>query len=208
VPHHPALRGRSVDVTRPFQLAPGEILLSFDDGPDPAITPAVQQALAAHDLKAIFFLIGARVEEAPELVIATAMAGHLTGSHTLTHPHLPQLPLADAQQEIRAGHAWVGAALGRMPPPLFRYPFLERSLELDLFVAAQGLRAIDADIILGDWEDVAPDTILARAAERLDMSGGGTIVLHDIHARTAAALPGLLDLLAARGLSVVTPVAS
>lgn len=207
MPHHPALRGRSVDVTQPFQLAPGEILLTFDDGPDPTITPAVQQTLAAQDLTAIFFLIGARVEEAPELVIASASAGHLTGSHTLTHPHLPQLPLADAQQEIRAGHAWVGAALGRTPPPLFRYPFLERSLELDLFVAAQGLRAIDADIILGDWEDVTPDTVFARAAEHLDAVAGGTIVLHDIHARTAAALPGLLDLLAVRGFTVITPIA-
>ena len=55
MPHHPALRGRSVNVTRPFQLTAGEILLSFDDGPDPTITPAVQQTHAAQHHNVIYF---------------------------------------------------------------------------------------------------------------------------------------------------------
>ncbi len=64
------------------------IALTFDDGPNPAITPQLLDLLDRHRVKATFFLIGAWVREAPSLASDIAARGHAAGNHTDTHPSL------------------------------------------------------------------------------------------------------------------------
>ena len=86
--------------------APRTLYLSFDDGPDPAHTPRLLDLLAAHDVRATFFLIGNRVEQYPDLARRISREGHLLGNHSHTHPHFDKLSLAEQLAEVeRADHA-------------------------------------------------------------------------------------------------------
>jgi len=67
------------------------VALTFDDGPTPAYTGAVLDALAAHDAKATFFVVGQRVHAHPDLVRRAAAAGHEIGNHTWGHADLSTL---------------------------------------------------------------------------------------------------------------------
>src|SRR5258707_13454435 len=64
------------------------LALTFDDGPNPSMTPKLLDLLDRHNAKATFFLIGRYVRECPELVQETVAPGHLVGNHTETHPNL------------------------------------------------------------------------------------------------------------------------
>jgi len=61
------------------------ILLSFDDGPDPEITPKILKVLETYNRKAIFFLIGEKAEKFPTLVKELLAKGHSIGNHSYTH---------------------------------------------------------------------------------------------------------------------------
>ena len=67
---------------------PREVALTFDDGPNPAATPHLLDLLARHGVRATFFVIGEFVRREPALTRAIAAAGHIVGSHTMTHPWL------------------------------------------------------------------------------------------------------------------------
>jgi hypothetical protein len=67
---------------------PGELALTFDDGPNPAFTPRLLDVLASHDVRATFFMVGSHAQAEPELVRRIVAAGHLIGNHSWSHPNL------------------------------------------------------------------------------------------------------------------------
>ncbi len=62
--------------------------ITFDDGPNPTVTPRVLKLLERHNAKATFFLIGRHVRAFPALAREIAERGHAIGNHTETHPSL------------------------------------------------------------------------------------------------------------------------
>src|SRR5262249_46062725 len=64
------------------------VALTFDDGPDPASTPAILRELARREARATFFLLGRSVTAHPGLARAIAEAGHAIGNHAFTHRNL------------------------------------------------------------------------------------------------------------------------
>src|SRR5437868_9128984 len=89
---------------------PGRIALTFDDGPDPELTPRVLDLLDLHGARATFFCIGERARRYPELVEAIVARGHAVENHTLCHrldfstfgPAHMQREIAAAQQLLTA----------------------------------------------------------------------------------------------------------
>ena len=79
---------------------PGELALTFDDGPNPAWTPKLLDLLAGHDVRATFFLLGGFAEQAPDLVRRIAAQGHLIGNHSWSHPNLSTTPAARIREEL------------------------------------------------------------------------------------------------------------
>src|ERR1700676_1273043 len=67
---------------------PGELALTFDDGPNPAWTPQLLDLLGRHGVKATFFLLGRFAEQQPALTRSMADAGHLIGNHSWSPPDL------------------------------------------------------------------------------------------------------------------------
>src|SRR6202167_1395156 len=75
--------------------------ITFDDGPNPAVTPRVLEILARQNATATFFLIGQRVRAFPGLAREIAERGHALGNHTETHPPLTFLSAGRIGEELR-----------------------------------------------------------------------------------------------------------
>jgi peptidoglycan/xylan/chitin deacetylase (PgdA/CDA1 family) len=73
----------------------GMIALSFDDGPDPAITGAILDVLGRHRMTATFFVVGERALRHPDLLRRAHREGHVIASHDLSHGHTLNLRLAN-----------------------------------------------------------------------------------------------------------------
>ncbi len=190
-----------------------EVVITFDDGPLPPYTDRVLDILASQCVKATFFMVGEMAHSFPATVRRVYEEGHTIGTHSDHHPiGFGKLPLDRMHREIDGGIADVSAAFGGDPrylAPFFRIPGLERSDLLESEIAERGLVIFSADVVADDWHrDITPAKIIALAMSRLEKRGKGILLLHDIHPKTAAALPGLLQQLKEQGFHVVQVVPS
>jgi peptidoglycan/xylan/chitin deacetylase (PgdA/CDA1 family) len=97
------------------------VALTFDDGPDPDLTPGVLEALAAHGAKATFNMMGWSAGRRPDLVRAVVDAGHELGNHTWTHRDLAGQSASQTRRELDRGRCAIEAA-GGVRPRWFRPP--------------------------------------------------------------------------------------
>jgi len=189
-----------------------EVVLTFDDGPLPRYSNQVLGILAAQCVKATFFTIGKMAQAFPEGVKRLRAEGHTIGTHSEDHPlSFERMPLDKVAKEVDDGIASVKATLGddgKDVAPFFRIPGLLRSPQVDELLAARGLMTWSADFLADDWRNISSARVAALALTRLEAKGKGILLLHDIHARTVAALPTILRQLKARGFHIVHVVPS
>jgi peptidoglycan-N-acetylglucosamine deacetylase len=203
---HPRIGTMQYPETLP--LADHEVVLTFDDGPLPRYSNQVLEILASQCVKAIFFTIGHQAQESPEGVRKLRDAGHTIGTHTQNHPlSMNHMTIDRAKQEIDEGIASVKAALGedadKSLAPFFRIPGLLRANNVEDYLAEQGIQVWSTDFLADDWHHISPARVYELAMKRLEAKGKGILLLHDIHARTVAALPRFLNELKARGYHIV-----
>lgn len=180
-----------------------EVVLTFDDGPHPARTPAVLDILDRYCIKAVFFIVGRMALEQPETLREIARRGHVIGTHSFTHPRsLPRLGKARANAEIEMGFAAVSHALGGPVAPLFRFPGLNHSAALLSYLAERNISAWSVDVVSGDTEVRGARNMPRRLFSRLEKRGRGIILFHDTKRATAGSLASILDRLKAEGYSV------
>ncbi len=98
------------------------VALTFDDGPDPRLTPRVLEALDRAGVVATFLVVGSCVEAQPDLVHDMVTAGHEVGTHTMTHPDLSRASGAATVHEL-VGAATVVEATAGVPARWFRPPW-------------------------------------------------------------------------------------
>jgi peptidoglycan/xylan/chitin deacetylase (PgdA/CDA1 family) len=191
-------------------LADKEVVITFDDGPLPPYSNAILDILNAQCVKATFFIVGEMAKSFPEIVRREYASGDTIATHSASHPlHFDRLTDDRLEQQIDGGIAAVSAALGdpAAVAPFFRIPGLRRSQSVEDALAARSLVVFGADAVADDWHhNISPAQIIERAMTRLEKHGGGILLLHDIHPRTVAALPGLLRRLKERGFRVVQVV--
>lgn len=189
-------------------LRPKEVVLTFDDGPSGKSTEAVLAALAAECVKATFFVIGQQAAAHPALLKRIEGAGHTIAHHSMTHPIMTTLPFETGRRDIEAGWQTVDRILyGKVGPapitPFFRFPGFAATPALADWLKDLGVGVFGTDLWGSDWNPMTPDALLAQVLARLEAKGGGIVLLHDIHAHTAAMVPRLLAELKARGYRVV-----
>jgi peptidoglycan/xylan/chitin deacetylase (PgdA/CDA1 family) len=205
----PAEHGRigSFQYPETLPLADKEVVLTLDDSPRPIYTEKVLDTLAAHCVKATYFLIGNHAKEFPKVVQRIAAEGHTIGTHSMKHPlTFPRMSAERVRKEVEDGIAAVDAALGESgkTAPFFRIPGLLRSDAADNLITSKGLMVWSTDVMAQDWKRRINEAgIVRRALDRLAAKGKGILLLHDIHPKTAAALPVLLSELKARGYRIV-----
>lgn len=201
---HPRIGTMQYGETLP--LEDHEVVLTFDDGPLPAHTNAVLDILAAQCVKATFFMVGRMAKEFPKDARRVLDAGHTIGTHSENHPtYFGNLPPDRMTAEIDDGISHVSAALGdpSLLAPFFRIPGLRRSGAAEAELGKRGIMAWSADFPADDWRHISSAQVVHFALTRLEAKGKGVLLLHDIQARTQAALPVILQELKARGYRIV-----
>lgn len=202
------LGGRTLVVasTTDVILRPGEVVLTFDDGPRPGKTGEILATLDQFGVKATFLMLGSAAQSHPRLAQQVGLRGHTVGSHTFNHVDLNTLSRQAALDEIAKGERAVSLALagaGQSLSPFFRFPYLSQSGFLRTNLMQGSVVVLDVDIDSKDYYSDTPETVAARTLARLDQRGSGIILFHDIHQRTVDMLPTFLAQLEERGYSVV-----
>jgi len=191
-------------------VARGQVALTIDDGPDPAVTPAVLEILDHYKVRATFFAIGSAILAAPDLAQDIVRRGHGLENHSATHPyHFSLLGVRSMTNEVAAGQAVIREVTG-FDSQFFRAPAGLRNPLLQPVLSSMGLRLVS-------WTRRGFDTVErdpARVRSRLldGLAAGDIILLHDgAAARTQSGqpvilevLPSVLEAFAARGLTAVT----
>jgi peptidoglycan-N-acetylglucosamine deacetylase len=170
------------------------IALTFDDGPDPAVTPKVLALLAQARAQASFFCIGRALRQHPEIAESIVKAGHSLENHTQVHSHqFSFLGPAGFRREIAAAQATI-AKISGTAPRFFRAPAGLRNPLLQPVLAELGLQ-------LTSWTRRGFDTVAAdaeRVYQRLEknLAAGDILLLHDGHAaRSHKGTPVILEVL-------------
>ena len=189
-----------------------ELVLTFDDGPDPTWTPAVLDALAELQVPAVFFVIGDQVMQYPDLVDDADAAGHLVANHTFSHPHLERLTPRETSLELNSTARLLEGLTGKRTP-VFRAPYtanVDPSRVEDLTPLRRALGGgyifVGANIDPLDWARPGAQVIAARMLEQAER-GGRVVLLHDgggDRSQTVAALRIAVPELRRRGYRFVT----
>ena len=202
-----------------------KLAITFDDGPNPAITPKLLDLLDRYTARATFFLIGRFVRESAELVRETVARGHVVGNHTETHPNLFRLAPMQIRVELRLCHSAISNAIGA-PPKWFRPPYGFRNPWVIPAARELGYSTVMWTLIPGDWRERPTEWLLPRlqpiadhaqrslrnGSERAARGTGDVLCLHDgshrqmngDRSRTLAALEYWLPRWRDLGLEFVT----
>ena len=184
-------------------LEPGEVVLTYDDGPWPQRTMAVINALAAHCTRAIFFPIGKHATYEPGILKQVAARGHSVGSHTWSHQNLASKPVEEGKREIEKGISAVALAVGGPTAPFFRFPALRHPPELVSYLGERNVAIFSTDMDSFDFKMRKPEQVRNAVMAKLKKFGKGIVLMHDFQQATAAATADLLNDLKAGGYKIV-----
>ena len=143
--------------------SPRKLALTFDDGPNPAITPKLLDLLDRYKARATFFVIGKHARECPELLKETAVRGHVIGNHTDAHPNLFWLKPDQITVELRCCNFSIKAATGALPR-WFRPPYGVRNPWVVPAARELGQRVVMWTLIPGDWRATSSEWLVPRLA--------------------------------------------
>ena len=169
---------------------PGELALTFDDGPNRIWTPRLLDVLARHEVRATFFLLGQHAQAEPEIVRRIAAAGHLIGNHSWGHPNLAFCTAVRIRQELQ----WTREALEQIigtAVRFFRPPFGARRPAVFRIAREMGLQPVLWNAMTSDWSELSAERIAQHLSARIDRLRkrglAANIVLHDGGHRDASA---------------------
>ena len=195
------LRTALVLATLCYVLAPtaaaagGRVALSFDDGPDASLTPRLLDILRNAGVTATFCLVGRRVAQYPDIVRRIHAEGHELCNHSWSHPVLTG---GNAGSEISKTDAAIRAATGTVPA-ILRAPYGAQGSVGSChsgrpFVGWGGT---------GDTMDWRYRNVGRITSAAVRVHSDEIVLMHDIHATSVAAMPGIIAGLRARGMSFV-----
>ncbi|MGB6668090.1 MAG: polysaccharide deacetylase family protein [Candidatus Acidiferrum sp.] len=166
--------------------SPRKLALTFDDGPNPAITPKLLGLLDRFQARATFFVIGKHARECPELLKETAERGHLIGNHTDAHPNLFWLKPDQITVELRCCNFSIKAATGAAAL-WFRPPYGLRNPWVGPVARELNQRVVMWTVIPGDWRATSSEWLIprlepiaARAKHNLAASTAKSAITGDI----------------------------
>lgn len=188
-----------------------EIVLTFDDGPDPKYTPQILDILDKNHIKGAFFMVGENAELHPKLIERMFKEGHEIGSHTFTHPNIAATTPYQTKMELNANQRLFEEITGHSMN-LFRPPYeadAEPSTKSQLLpiLRAQdmGYTMVGELIDPNDWKNPSSNEIVKRVLAQLPK--GNVILLHDAggdRSNTVKALPQIIKELKKQGYTFTT----
>ena len=186
----------SVHVAGPY------IAMTFDDGPSATLTPKLLDLLAAHHIKATFFVIGENVAEHPEIVERAAREGHEIANHSWSHPNFGKMSDEGVRSQLWRTDDSIKNAIGARPT-LLRPPYGSITARQKRWIHDEfGYQIILWDVDPYDWKRPGPSVVCTRILK--ETRPGSIVLSHDIHPGTIEAMPSTFDQLQARGFKFVT----
>lgn len=160
---------------------PGQMALTFDDGPNDPHTLHLLDALAERNAKATFFLIGRYVRQRPDIVRAIRAAGHVIGNHTDSHPNLIFAAAERLRQELEICRKSLEDATGEAIL-WFRPPFGGRRPSVLQAVREAGMESVMWSVTGFDWSASSSQQIVKKVVGQVDGRGrkqSEIVLLHD-----------------------------
>lgn len=176
------------------------ISLTFDDGPNEEFTPQLLDILAKHDVKATFFVVGAYVDEFPDVARRIVNEGHIIANHTYNHPDLS----VESDEEVLKQILWTQDSIEDATgvwPTIYRLPFGaggQRVIEL-----LDDMTSILWNIDSMDWHyhdaELTYDNIMAN------LQSNSLLLMHDTHQATPDVIDRLIPVLKEMNYDFVSP---
>jgi len=155
---------------------PSIMALTFDDGPNPSVTPQLLALLDRYNVKATFFLIGRHVRAVPSLAREIVERGHGIGNHTETHPSLALLSSRGIANELDRCDEAMFSATG-LTARWMRPPYGFRSPLLNAIVVRRGNAGVAMwSVMARDWKPQPAEPVIQRLRRA---RGGDIVLLHD-----------------------------
>jgi len=175
--------------------------LTFDDGPDAAVTPKILDLLRHLQIRATFFVIGEKARQNPGIIASIVDDGHTLGNHSYSHASLLGKSKRRIRDEIRETDDAIRAITG-WSPALFRPPYGRFGPALLLTLRTTGHRMVLWNASVHDYKRSADAQAIAQALKRV--RAGQIVLLHDGHSNshnTVAALEATVDGLLQSGVT-------
>jgi cellulose synthase/poly-beta-1,6-N-acetylglucosamine synthase-like glycosyltransferase/peptidoglycan/xylan/chitin deacetylase (PgdA/CDA1 family)/spore germination protein YaaH len=200
-------------VIRRYGYAPGKIVLTFDDGPDPNYTPRILDILKREHVPAAFFVVGSMAEKNIQILRREYDEGYEIGNHTYFHPDISAVSLERVNLELNSTRRIIEAVTGRSTI-LFRPPYnadAEPQTLAEIIPVAESRKlsyiAVGESIDPWDWyPGVTADSIIARVIKQKD--AGSFLLLHDAggetREQTVKALPEIIHFFKSHGYKFTT----
>ena len=175
------------------------VALTFDDGPSPATTPRLLDILKEQQVPATFFELGSLVKRNAWITQRALKEGHEIASHTMWHQNLARLSASAVQSDVGEANAAFKEAIGYVPE-LVRPPY--GSINSETWKNFGGATMISWSVDTLDWKYRNTDSILSNLINQI--SDGGIVLMHDIHATSVDAVPAVISKLREMGYEFVT----
>jgi peptidoglycan/xylan/chitin deacetylase (PgdA/CDA1 family) len=154
------------------------------------VTERVLEELKKRDMRATFFLIGAKVDAYPDLAKRLVAEGHDVANHTYTHPRLAGMGDTAVEQQLSRCQDAIARHTG-VTPVWFRPPYGAFRKEQGTIASRMGLGVAYWSVDPQDWRKPGSSAIANRVLSA--SQAGSIILLHDLHPQTADAVPAIFD---------------
>lgn len=168
-----------------------EILLTFDDGPSPDTTPEVLDTLSEHGIKAVFFVVGQRLEEpgGRELMMRAYEEGHVIGNHTYSHPSLTKCSPDRIREEMHKTQELIGEC--RSDLLLCRAPYGAINPQVSKVLQDEGYLNLHWNVDTLDWQKKS-DAWVDHSMDQIEAREDSLVLMHDVHPTTASRVGDLI----------------
>ena len=173
------------------------VALTFDDGPYDRVTNRIVKALAKHDSRATFFVVGNRVERYADTMKNAYQKGNQIATHTLDHGDRSKMKKKQIRRELKRAFRVMKKINGENPTML-RPPYgnvndkMRQTIQIPMIYWS-----VDTE----DWASRNKAKILKRCKSIKD---GDIALMHDLYPSTAAAVEKLVPKLCKKGFQLVT----
>jgi peptidoglycan/xylan/chitin deacetylase (PgdA/CDA1 family) len=167
------------------------VMLTFDDGPHPEITPKILDILKMKKIRATFFVIGMKAIENQQLLSRMVEEGHEVAAHGWNHNAITKLSHFHLVNNLNQTKNAIYTATKKLPL-VYRPPFGLSNADINTYIVKeQKMKVILWSIDSKDWELKDPAIIAKNIIDSTDP--GDVILCHDVHQHTIEAVSLLVD---------------
>ncbi|KAI8637692.1 hypothetical protein BD408DRAFT_353335 [Parasitella parasitica] len=189
--------------------------LTFDDGPS-NYTSELLDFLDKENVKATFCVMGAHVQQYPEILKRAYESGHQIASHTFSHPHLMSLSNEEIIYEVKATEEAIEKAIG-VKPHYIRPPFGEADARVKGLLKSMGYKVLLWNVDPTDYDVYMLREVssLIQGSFKMAVQGNDTglnlhedpgfiSLQHDLYKQSVDQVPKVIELLKNKGYKFFT----